>query len=77
MLSTEPDFEEILAQVERLSPEDRVLLIQRIAETLVTRGISAAQRRLVYGEFRGPRMSTEEDFKIAEWRPTERDLHGP
>jgi hypothetical protein len=37
MLSTKQDLEEILARAERLSPEDCVRLIQRVAETLVSR----------------------------------------
>ena len=36
------------------------------------------RRGLVYGEFADApgRMSTEEDFKLAEWHPTEEQLNG-
>lgn len=69
-------LERIITEVQQLSLEDRLRLIQRVAETLAP--IKATPPRfLVYGQFSGKRMSTEEDFLIAEWRPTERDLHGP
>lgn len=69
-------MEQILAQVEKLSPEERLRLIQRVAETLVPPEKPKQPQRLVYGQFKGERMSTEEDFLIAEWRPTEKDLDG-
>jgi hypothetical protein len=39
----------------------------------------AARKGLIYGKYKNARgrMSTEEDFKIAEWRPTEEELDGP
>lgn len=77
MLSTKPDLEELLARAEKLSHEDRIRLIQRVAETLVSRGPFVERRRLIYGEFRGKNMSSEEDFTPAEWRPSEQDLRGP
>ena len=32
---------------------------------------------LVYGKYAGPNMSTEEDFKLAEWRGEELDADAP
>jgi hypothetical protein len=34
------------------------------------------QRRLVYGQFVGKNMSTEEDFRIAEWRGEGEEYNG-
>lgn len=69
-------LEQVAVEAERLSVEDRLRLIQRLAETLIPAPSRAHPRRLVFGEFGGRSMSTEEDFEIAEWRPSERDLHG-
>jgi hypothetical protein len=37
-----------------------------------------APRHLIYGEFHDAsgHMSTEDDFRLAEWHPTEKDLNG-
>jgi hypothetical protein len=67
----------IIAQAKQLSPEDRLRLIQRVAETLLPGQPAVKPRQLVYGEFSGPNMSTEDDFAIAEWRPSDRELNGP
>ncbi|MEW6207068.1 MAG: hypothetical protein AB1631_01785 [Acidobacteriota bacterium] len=72
------ELETIISQVERLSPLDQLQLIRRVAEMLANASKAQQPRRLIYGEFRdASRMSTEEDFKIAEWHPTEKDLDGP
>lgn len=70
-------LERIVTQVQQLSPEDRLRLIRRVAETLIPAEKVTPPRLLVYGQFSDEGMSTEEDFLIAEWRPTERDLNGP
>ena len=70
-------IEQIVAQTQRLSPDDRVRLIQRVAETLIPTVQKPAHRQLIYGEFRGENMSTEEDFLIAEWHPSDEELDGP
>jgi hypothetical protein len=69
MAIQEPLFDQIAAQIDLLSVEERLRLIQRLAG-----GIEAALQpkqthKMQYGQFRGPRMSTEEDFRLAEWRP--------
>lgn len=73
------ELETIMTQVERLSPDDQLQLIRRIAEMLASASRAQQPRHLIYGEFRNAsgKMSTEEDFKIAEWHPTEKDLDGP
>lgn len=35
--------------------------------------LSSSTRRMIYGQFAGKRMSTEDDFRIAEWRGEEED----
>jgi hypothetical protein len=34
---------------------------------------SASRRRMIYGQFAGKQMSTEEDFRLAEWRGEDDD----
>lgn len=73
------ELESILVQVEQLSADDQLLLIKRVAERLAKQNPAERPHRLVYGKYQaapGP-MATEEDFRIAEWQPTERDLNGP
>jgi hypothetical protein len=71
-------FDIILNQVQQLSPEERLQLIKRVAASLKEVKQSGEQRYLVYGEYRNAsgRESTEEDFKLAEWHPTEEWLNG-
>ncbi len=73
------ELETIMAQVERLSSDDQLQLIRRVAEMLANASKAEEPRRLVFGKYKDAsgRMSTEEDFKIAEWHPTEKDLDGP
>jgi hypothetical protein len=70
-------IEQIVAQTQRLSPDDRVRLIQRVAETLIPTLQKSGHRQLIYGEFRGENMSTEQDFLLAEWHPSDEELDGP
>jgi len=74
---TQKSFESIVAQVQQLPPEERLRLIKSVVDTLITPGHSAEPRHLVYGEFRGARMSAEVDFRIAEWLPSDRKMNGP
>lgn len=67
----------ILNQIENLSgkisDKEKLNLIQRITEALQKNGEKAMsdkaeQKYLVYGEFYNPKkLSTEEDFKLAEY----------
>jgi len=66
-----------VAEIQDLSPQERLRLIRTVVDTLIVPGRPAESRRLIYGEFRGGRMSTEDDFKIAEWRPQDREMNGP
>jgi hypothetical protein len=56
--------ERIVTEIQELSPQERLRLIRTVVDTLD-------------GEFRGGRMSTDDDFKIAEWRPQDREMNGP
>ena len=68
--------ERIVAEIQDLTPQERLNLIRIVVDTLILPGRPTDSRRLVYGEFRGGRMSTEDDFKIAEWRPQGREMNG-
>lgn len=63
-------LEIIMNQVQQLSPEERLQLIKRVAESLAKGNKSGERRYLIYGEYRtaSGHESTEEDFKLAEWR---------
>lgn len=71
-------LEIIMNQVQHLSPEERLQLIKRVAASLAEVNQSDERRYLVYGEYRSVsgHESTEEDFKLAEWHPTEEWLNG-
>ena len=69
--------ERIVTEIQGLSPQDRLRLIRTVVDTMIMPGRTTESRRLIYGEFRGGRMSTEDDFKIAEWRPQDREMNGP
>jgi hypothetical protein len=70
--------EAIVSQVRQLPLADQLRLIQRVAEELRLETSPASRKAMVYGKYRrAPEgMSTEEDFKLAEWWPSERDLNG-
>ena len=63
-------LEIIMNQVQQLSAEEQLQLIKRVAESLVESKMSGERRYLIYGEYRNAsgHESTEEDFKLAEWR---------
>ena len=73
-----PQLEVIVDQMQRLSPNDQLTLIQRIAERLSKSKPAQQSPGLIYGKYRSAptRMSTEEDFRLAEWQPTEEQLNG-
>jgi hypothetical protein len=71
-----PNLEQIIRDIEGLSTEDRVRLIGRIVHTLLPLSPTNPHRPLIYGEFHGPRLSCEEDFREAEWYPQDGDNDG-
>jgi hypothetical protein len=38
--------------------------------------VPSLPRRMIYGQFAGEHMSTEDDFRIAEWRGDAEDQNG-
>ena len=67
-------YQLIAQQAYRLPPQEQLRLIQQLAERLAQVPSDTTPRMLVYGEFAntpGREFSTEEDFKLAEWHPTE------
>jgi hypothetical protein len=68
----------IKQQSQNLLPNQKVELIKFLTESLTAQKNQSEPKHLVYGEFRNcsGKMSTEEDFQIAEWHPTEAELNG-
>lgn len=68
-----------IKQIQLLSFDEQLQLIKYLADMLAaSRSHRAAPRYLQYGKYRNSgagRMSTEEDFKLAEWNPTEEELN--
>ena len=74
------EYQLAVKQVEKLSSQEQLRLIQQLAEKLSQREAKPqAPRYLEYGKYRntpGREFATEEDFKLAEWHPTEEELNG-
>ncbi len=72
------EIESIKQQSRKLLPNQKIELIKFLAESLAPQKGGQESQRLVYGKYRnsGRAMSTEEDFKIAEWHPGEAELDG-
>lgn len=68
--------ENILLRVAQLEADARLRLIQRIIDTLIDPVPARSGHPLIYGEFSGAHMSTEEDFGLAEWHPVDHELDG-
>ncbi|HMV49411.1 MAG TPA: hypothetical protein PLD20_17160 [Blastocatellia bacterium] len=72
-------LELIFTQAKPLAFEDKLRLLHWLIEELRPAAVSPSKSTgLVYGKYKnnGRRMSTEEDFKIAEWNPTNAELDG-
>lgn len=75
-------LQETIKQIQLLSFDEQLQLIKYLADNLAASATPQPavrkSRQLIYGEFRNSgvgRMSTEEDFKCAEWNPTEEELN--
>lgn len=75
MLADVQVFESIVTQVNQLSPEYRLRLIQRVTASLLPFPPQQS-KPLQFGKYKGNRMSTLEDFTIAEWHPTDDGFNG-
>lgn len=73
MVTEDQVIARIVSEAQLLTPEGRLRLIQRVTETLLAPP-AGPRRQLQYGKFQGGNMSTEEDFAIAEWRPSSEAL---
>ena len=63
-------------QVKDLPPEQKAELIKFLADLLADK--PRPSKMIEFGKYAdsGRRMSTEEDFKIAEWHPSDEELNG-
>ena len=76
MSTTTPDLERLIHEIQVLSPEERIRLVGRIVDSLLPGAASQSQSLLKYGEFFGPRLSDDEDFRIAEWPAHGQEVDG-
>jgi len=77
MLADVQAFESILTQVNQLSPEYRLRLIQHVTASLLPFPQQQQQSKpLQFGKYKGERMSTLADFAIAVWHPTDDEFNG-
>lgn len=74
MATTEIDI--IKKQAKTLTQEQKIELIEFLTHDL--RPTIDASKQIEFGKYAnsGRRMSTEEDFKIAEWHPSDEELNG-
>ena len=75
MLAETQVLENILQQVNQLAPEYRLRLIQRITASLLP-FTPKKTRPLQFGKYKNNRMSSLEDFSVAEWHPKADELNG-
>jgi hypothetical protein len=79
MLSEPQLFEKVMFDIKRLSPEKRLLIIKLTSETLLETtkqpNINSNSTLLPYGKYRGEKTTSLEDFKIAQWQPTDEYLN--
>ena len=63
-------------QVKDLPPEQKAELIKFLADLLADK--PRQSKMIEFGKYAnsGRRMSTEEDFNIAEWQPSDEELNG-
>ena len=66
-------FEIIMSKVQQLSPEEQLQLIKRVAESWAGGRKSGEKHYFIFGNYKSAagHESMEEDFKLAEWHPTE------
>ena len=62
MSTDEPVLEQIVTQIQQFPPDKQLKLILRLAEKLIATVQPRQLQPLVYGQFHGKSMSTEEDF---------------
>lgn len=72
------EFDIIKQQSGLLMPDQKLALIKYLSESLSLGKSGTTRKFLEFGKYRnsGQEPSTSEDFKIAEWHPTEAELNG-
>lgn len=65
MISDANLLDKLFYDIQKLSPEYRIRLIQRISESLLSTPKESAL--IQYGKYRSHKESTLEDFAVAEW----------
>lgn len=76
---TTSSYQSVAQQALNLPPQDQLRLIQQLAARLSQSQGQGQPRYLEYGKYRdtpGREFATEEDFKLAEWHPSEEDVYG-
>lgn len=70
------EIEIIKKRIGALSESEKIELISVLNGSL--RKTARASKPLQYGKYRnsGRKLSTNEDFKVAEWHPTDPELNG-
>lgn len=67
-------IDQVMKEISTLTKDDQLRLASRILESMLDSNKTKTHQPLEYGKYRGPNMSTEEDFKIAEWRFEDQDF---
>ena len=78
MIANGQTVEKLFDEALQLSVEERLLLVQRVIDSLVVLPSTPLSQPLRYGQFANStrELSKEQDFVIAEWHPTEQQLDG-
>ena len=68
----------IKKQSQSLLPKEKLELIKYLSESLEFDNEGPVPTLLKFGKYSssGRKLSTEDDFKIAEWHPTEAEMNG-
>ncbi len=73
-------YQLVVKEAQELSPQEQLELIRQLAESLAkVQPKPQPPQYLEYGKYRntpGREFATDEDFKLAEWHPTEEELKG-
>lgn len=73
------ELEIVLQHAAKLSPVDKVEVIKRLADSLTMQAATPVKtKQLIYGKYKDypGKPVDEEDFKLAEWHPTDKELEG-
>lgn len=70
------ELEIIKQQSKKLSKDQRAELVRFLTESMAQSPLQS--QPLKFGKYagRGSSFSTEDDFAVAEWRPTDSELNG-